>query len=378
MGKEIRRLIIIGIFAVVFALAYMADANFNVYRSQWHLMVGLVIIPAIFCVQLLLPLLHSHNDGRQGNYLLGEQMTFTRGFSEEKLEPIRESTRESHESEETFSQKIDILELLKLLADMEVRNQYLQLLESEFSVHYLFFVEECSHFHRCCMEYGSSLSRESTRESHESEETFSQKIDILELLKLLADMEVRNQYLQLLESEFSVHYLFFVEECSHFHRCCMEYGSSPSQLLRRQILNSIKILKDTFLTSTSLSYIQFPDRTRLPLLDQIDSIVLDVVDQVSVFEKTVIVQLEETRIRLTSADRKSGANEDINNSSRQNSLLSFSDRSHERLLELSEEVFPSLHDLHIDPLMFHEARRQVLVFLTNDSFSRFKFAKNQE
>jgi hypothetical protein len=129
MGKEIRGLLVL---ALVMAIMTNATLNFELFSvivvqtHVWNFVVGVLIIPSSFALQLVFPVYLSKLHARKLKISRQEQL---------------ESSKDPACLEKTPRE-----ELLEILASQEGRCAFLLYLESEFSVENLFFIEACSDF----------------------------------------------------------------------------------------------------------------------------------------------------------------------------------------------------------------------------------------
>jgi hypothetical protein len=131
LEKEIKGFLILGCFMI---LLILVTVDYNIYSiacfqtRAWNFIIGVVIVPALFGVQLMFPLYLSF-----------------RHEEKKKLKIISNLSNQSNPKPgiRTHGARNDMMELLSLA---EGREAFLNFLEKEFSVENLFFIEACEAF----------------------------------------------------------------------------------------------------------------------------------------------------------------------------------------------------------------------------------------
>jgi hypothetical protein len=163
LGKEIRGLLCI---CVAVALVLMTELNgdlfifMQVQTRLFEFLFGLVIIPVLFCLQTIRPIMLSVLHEKEEKEFQ-EKEPFENAPSGSA--PVRKSTA---------AQRMAVLK--GLIEDQEARNHLLKFLELEFSVENLFFVEHCILFKNKCTQYAGSPRS-------------SQVVELVKLIHLIGD-----------------------------------------------------------------------------------------------------------------------------------------------------------------------------------------------
>eukprot|EP00475_Leptophrys_vorax_P039726 TRINITY_DN7222_c0_g2_i1.p1 TRINITY_DN7222_c0_g2~~TRINITY_DN7222_c0_g2_i1.p1 ORF type:complete len:451 (-),score=80.16 TRINITY_DN7222_c0_g2_i1:17-1369(-) len=140
IGREFRLLLLACGFAACLFLPMLSASIYVGYTKVWFIGIGFVILPLIICLQTTLPVYYSFQKPERSGDLKKQQ--HSSGKPPEKDRPAVQSPQ------------MRMQELLHVIGNKELRDLFLQFLESEFSVENLLFIEACS-----TLEYGLNSNK---------------------------------------------------------------------------------------------------------------------------------------------------------------------------------------------------------------------------